>query len=102
MVIVVMVSSLRPGASMCTAAGWPRYARLKANALGPRRSQTCYGDVRWSCKIYKRTISKSDGQTVRRPYGQSVRGSNVQTARRQDGLRMSKTAYGDLKRSDTV
>ena len=102
MAIRMMMSSLRPGASMCTAAGWPRYARLKANALGQRRSQKCYTGVRWSCEIHKPTISKSDGQTVRRSYGQTARGSNVQTARRQDGLRMSKAAYDDLKRSDTV
>ena len=75
MVIVMMVGSLHPGASVCTAAGWPRYARLKANALGPRRSQKSYRDVRWSCKIYS-------GQTVLR----TVRGSNVQTARRSKNV----------------
>ena len=81
----MMVSALRPGASVCTAAGWPRYARLKANALGPRRSQRCYGDVRWSCKIYKRTISKSAGQTVRRSYGQTDIRTDGQRVRRSDG-----------------
>ena len=81
----MMVSSLRPSASVCTAAGWPRYARLKAKALGPRRSQKCYGGVRWSCKIYKRTISKSDGQTVRRSYGQTDIRTDGQRVRRSDG-----------------
>ena len=42
---------------------------------------------------------RSDGHTDRRTYGQTVRGSGVQTARRQDGLIMSKTAYDDLKQS---
>ena len=45
---------------------------------------------------------RSGGHTDRRTYGQTVRGSGVQTARRQDGLGMSRTAYDDLKRSDAV
>ena len=57
MVIVMMVGSLHPSASVCTAAGLPRYARLTANALGPRWAQKNERDVRWSYKIYKRTIS---------------------------------------------
>ena len=81
----MMVSSLRPSASVCTAAGWPRYARLKANALGPHRSQKCDGAVRWSCKIYTRTISISDGQTVRRSYGQTDIRTDGQRVRRSDG-----------------
>ena len=81
----MMVSSLRPGASVCTAAGWPRYARLMANALGPRRSQQCDGDVRWSCNTYKRTISKSDGHTVRRSYGQTDIRTDGQKVKRSDG-----------------
>ena len=90
----MMVSSLRPSASVCTAAGRPRYARLKTNALGPRRSQECDAAVGSSCGIYIRTIIRSDGQTIRR--------SDVQPARRQDGLIMSKTAYDGLTRSKTI
>ena len=90
----MIVSSLRPGASVCTAARWPRYAQLKANALGPHGSQKCDGAVRWSCEIYTRTISMSDGQTVRRSYGetvirtddQRVRRSDDETARRSKGI----------------
>ena len=83
------VSSLRPGAAMYTAAGWPRCAQLKANALDPRRYLKAMG-------------RRPDDHTDRRTYGQTDRWPDVQTARRQDGLRMSKTAYDDLKRSDTV
>ena len=45
---------------------------------------------------------RSGGHTDRRTYGQTVRGSGVQAARRQYGLRMSKAAYDDLKRSDAA
>ncbi len=83
------VSSLRPGAAMYTAAGWPQCAQLKANALDPRRYLKAMG-------------RRPDDHTDKRTYGQTVRGPDVQMARRQDGLRMSKTAYDDLRRSDTV
>ena len=89
---VMIASPLRPGASVCTAARWSLCARLKAKALGPRRNQKCDGGVRWSCKIYKRTISKSDGQTVRRSYGQTDIRTDGQRVRRSDGetARLSK------------
>ena len=45
-------------------------------------------------------MSKSEGQTVRRSYGQTDRRSD--TFKRPDGLRLSKTAYDDLNPSDTV
>ena len=83
------VSSLRPGAAMYTAAGWPRCAQLKADALDPRRYLKAMG-------------RRSDDHTDRRTYGQTVKRPDVQTARRQDCLTMSKTAYDDLRRSDTV
>ena len=81
----MLMSSLRPGASVCTAARWPRYAQLKANALGPHRSQECDGAVRRSCEIYTRTISMSEGQTVKLSYGETVIRTDDQRYRRSDG-----------------
>ena len=45
---------------------------------------------------------RSDDHTERRSYGQTVRGSDVQTAKRQDGLRIFNTTYEDLNRSRGV
>ena len=45
MIKVMMVSSLRPGASVCTEAGWSRYARLKTKALGPHGGQNSLTQV---------------------------------------------------------
>ena len=81
--------------------------------LGGLGGRICKGDF-YRSTIYKkydlaRTINtrslrarvrRSDGHTDRRAYGQTVR--HVQTARRSDGLRLSKAACDDLNPSDTV
>ena len=92
--IIMIVSTLRPGASACTTARWPRYAQLKANALVPHGGPKGDEAVRRSCGVYTHTISMSDGQTVRRSHGetvirtddQRVRRSDDETARRSKGI----------------
>ena len=83
------VSSLRPGAAMYTAAGWPRCAQLKADALDPHRYLKAMG-------------RRPDDHTDRRTYGQTVRWPDVQTARRQDGLTRSKAPHLCPRRTKTI